>query len=105
MNELKGLRDYHLESDLTVQSHSRKYLPKIVNKFSDLKSVDKLYAAQENVNQIQNVMAENIKKTVQNQQRLEVTTNPHQYVTYRILNINQVSSRILQKISLPIQMN
>ena len=64
-----------MESDLTIQSHTKRYVPKLLEKYCDLKKIDKVYAAQENVSEIQNIMADNLIKAQASSEKLDVSIN------------------------------
>jgi len=72
MDQLQTLRDYYMESDITVSGHTKRYVPKLMEKYCDLKKVDKIYAAQENVNEITSIMSENLRKASVNAESLNV---------------------------------
>jgi hypothetical protein len=72
MKEINNLKDYHMESDLTVQNHTRRYLPRLLMKYNDLRTLDSLARAQENATKAQNVMKENILKAMENKEKFEV---------------------------------
>jgi len=70
IEQLQGLRDYHMESDITVSAHTKRYVPKLMEKYCDLKSVDKLYAANQQVSEITSIMGENLRKASVNADNL-----------------------------------
>jgi len=61
-----------MESDITVSAHTKRYVPKMMEKYCDLKSVDKLYAANEKVSEITTIMGENLRKASVNAENLNV---------------------------------
>jgi len=61
-----------MESDITVSGHTKRYVPKLMEKYSDLKNVDKIYAAQESVQEITTIMGENLRKASVNAESLHV---------------------------------
>lgn len=71
IEQLQGLRDYHMESDITVSAHTKRYVPKLMEKYCDLKSVDKLYAANQQVSEITTIMGENLRKASVNAENLQ----------------------------------
>lgn len=61
-----------METDSVVKNHTKRYLPKLLERYSDLRKIDKLYQANEKVAQIQSTMADNINKVMVNSDSLDV---------------------------------
>ncbi len=61
-----------MESDITVSAHTKRYVPKMMEKYCDLKNVDKIYQANEKVSEITAVMGENLRKASVNAENLNV---------------------------------
>ena len=55
-----------------IQRHIKRSVPMLLKKYDDIKSLDRIVSAQSNVDAIQNVMEENLKKVIKNTQDLDV---------------------------------
>jgi len=69
--ELEKIPNFQTVTRANLTKSLQKPLEDLLKKYSDLKSIDKLYAANDNVNQITNVMSENIQKQMVNMAKLE----------------------------------
>ena len=61
-----------METESQVQSYVKKFLPQLMEKYCDLKKIDKIYQANEHINDIVLTMSQNIIKTQQNHETLKV---------------------------------
>jgi hypothetical protein len=69
--EIEQVPNYYQASPDDMSKKAKKWLVDIVKKYDDLKQIDSLYAAQDNVNQITNVMGDNMKKMMDNMTSLD----------------------------------
>ena len=69
--EIEQVPNYNQASPDDMSKKAKKWLVDIVKKYDDLKQIDSLYAAQDNVNQITNVMGDNMKKMLENVNNLD----------------------------------
>lgn len=70
---IEAVNNYWNETESNIHKTVKKPVQESVKKYDDLKSLDKLYAAQEKVNEITDVMQENTKKMLENVQSVEVS--------------------------------
>jgi vesicle-associated membrane protein 7 len=72
---LETILDYQNKTADDLSKQSKTWLTEIVKKYDDLKSIDKLYAAQDNVNAITNQMTTNMNNVFKNMESLESVEN------------------------------
>lgn len=73
--KIEGITSYW---DMSLEESPKKikaWLPDLVKKYDDLKTLDPLYAAQDNVSQIQNQMSQNINNVMKNMDSLDTLEN------------------------------
>ncbi|CAD8111882.1 unnamed protein product [Paramecium primaurelia] len=71
-NEFNRLGNDLLKDDASLKLHIKKPLKDLGLKYNDLVSLDKIYQAQQNVDQTKIVMEDNIKQMINNGQQLDV---------------------------------
>jgi len=71
IEQFQALNDYYLETESTIKGHTYRYLPKLFEKYCDLKQVDKIGAANAHLEGITMTMNENIRKTELNAKHMQ----------------------------------
>ena len=71
--ELEKIPNFQTMTAGNLDKTLKRPLENILKQYSDLKSMDRLYAANENVSQISNVMSKNIENQIANMAKLEDT--------------------------------
>ena len=71
-NEMDKLPDFASAKTDDIQRHVKRSVPMLLKKYDDLKSLDRIMSAQSNVDAIQNVMEDNLRKVIKNTQDLDV---------------------------------
>ncbi len=56
----------------TITKHLKKFATNIIAKYEDVQNFDKIYQAQTNVEQVQLMMEDNMKKMLNNQVNIQV---------------------------------
>ncbi|CAD8082803.1 unnamed protein product [Paramecium sonneborni] len=69
--ELKKMPEYFDSQPNDVEKYAKIWMKQLHEKYDNLAGVDKVYAAQQNVEQVQIVMEENIHKMINNGQQLD----------------------------------
>jgi len=69
--ELFKLPNYFMASDSEVSGYTGGFVPGIFRKYNDLRNLDKLWAAQNTVEEISTKMQQNMSQTLQNRENLE----------------------------------
>ena len=72
IEQLQTLNDYYMETETQVQAFTKRFLPQTMEKFCDLRKIDKLYVANEHVHEIAQTMSEALLKTQKNAEALRV---------------------------------
>ena len=72
MEELKKLLGYENSNETTITKHVNKFMAALVAKYENYSSFDLIYKAQSNVENIQLIMEDNLKKALDNNNQLEV---------------------------------
>ena len=70
--EIEKIPNYFAESDVTISAKAKTFLPNIAMKFDDLKKIDKLFEAQNTVDEISRTMTTNLSKVMNNTENLHV---------------------------------
>lgn len=71
VEELKKLLGYENSNESTITKHVNKFLAALVAKYENYSSFDLIYKAQTNVENIQLIMEDNLKKALDNNNQLE----------------------------------
>lgn len=71
-NELQKLPTYNQMTSENINKHLKKFVSTVVAKYEDLTNFDKIYQAQANVEQVQLMMEDNMKKMLNNQVNIQV---------------------------------
>lgn len=64
--------NYWTSTTESIGKHMKKFLTGIIAKYEDLQNFDKLYQAQSNVEQVQLMMEDNMKKMLNNHVNIQV---------------------------------
>ena len=71
-NELQKLDGYDKEDESVVQEHTSHYIPSLIEKYSQLKDLNDLAAARNQIDKTRDVMKDTINKTIENQESLKM---------------------------------
>lgn len=77
--ELQKLPNYTQATPEMISKHVKKFVTSIVTKYEDVSNFDKIYQAQTNVEQVQLMMEDNMKKMLNNHTNIQVLTS---YIIY-----------------------
>lgn len=76
---MQQLPNYFNQSNELITKKMKIFLPGLVSKYEDLQSLDKIYQAQTNVESVQLMMEDNMKKMLKNNTDIEVILNKIKY--------------------------